>query len=84
MPIYPNPASNQVTIEMLITQDADVSLELLDARGRLIKTILPTQSLASGLYTYDVDISQIQAGTYFVRMRNGDVDVVNKLIISNY
>ena len=84
LPIYPNPASNQVTIEMLITQDADVSLELLDARGRLIKTILPTQSLASGLYTYDADISQIQAGTYFVRMRNGDVDVVNKLMISNY
>jgi PKD repeat protein len=84
LPIYPNPASNQVTIEMLITLDADVSLELLDARGRLIKTILPTQSLASGLYTYDVDISQIQAGTYFVRMRNGDVDVVNKLMISNY
>ena len=81
LPIYPNPASNQVTIEMLITLDADVSLELMDARGRLIKTILPTQSLASGLYTYDVDISQIQAGTYFVRMRNGDVDVVNKLII---
>ncbi len=84
LPIYPNPASNQVTIEMLITLDADVSLELMDARGRLIKTILPTQSLASGLYTYDVDISQIQAGTYFVRMRNGDVDVVNKLMISNY
>jgi hypothetical protein len=84
LPIYPNPASNNVTIELLVTLDADVSVELVDARGRLIKTIVPTQPLAAGLYTYDVDISQIQAGTYFVRMRNGDVDAMNKLIISNY
>lgn len=83
LPIYPNPASNNVTIELLVTLDADVSIELVDARGRLIKTILPTQSLAAGLYTYDVDISQIQAGTYFVRMRNGDVDAMNKLLITN-
>ncbi len=83
LPIYPNPASNNVTIELLVTLDADVSIELVDARGRLIKTILPTQSLAAGLYTYDVDISQIQAGTYFVRMRNGDVDAMNKLMITN-
>jgi hypothetical protein len=84
LPIYPNPASNQVTIELLLTIDSDVTIELVDARGRFIKTIVSTQTLAAGFYSYDVDISQIQAGTYFVRMRNGDVDVMNKLIISNY
>ena len=84
LPIYPNPASNNVTLELLLTIDSDVSLELLDARGRLIRTIVSTQTLDAGFYSYDVDISQIQAGTYFVRMRNGDVDVMNKLIISNY
>jgi hypothetical protein len=84
LPIYPNPASNNVTLELLLTIESDVSLELLDARGRLIRTIVPTQTLASGFYSFDVNISQVQAGTYFVRMRNGDVDVMNKLIISNY
>lgn len=57
--IYPNPSSDQIHIELSDEQSNDVIIEIIDMIGR---TILRRS------YTETIDISQIPAGLYLLRL----------------
>lgn len=59
--VYPNPASESITVHCTNNKG---SLLLLDATGRLVKTIVINES---GDISTSVDISQLKTGMYFVR-----------------
>lgn len=71
--IYPNPASNTVTI---CRQDASGPVDILDVHGRVVQTIEHTAGQAIKL-----DISHLLSGAYFVRMTTDNRVVVKKLIV---
>ena len=67
--LYPNPVSDQAIISFTAPQSAHVSIQILDARGVLIKSLLDeevqegehqlkfkTQDLAQGMYFYQLRI----------------------------
>jgi PKD repeat protein len=80
LPLYPNPANDEITLGVLVTVDSEISLEIVDSRGRLVKTVIQTQTLEKGLYNYLVNTSQLESGTYFVVLKS-DEQVVYKMEI---
>jgi PKD repeat protein len=80
-PIYPNPIDDVIHISLLVSVNSEVSIDLMDSRGRLVKTILPSVSLDPGVFTYDVSVAQINAGAYFLRMTTAAGTVVEKVTV---
>jgi len=62
---YPNPFHNQTTIEYNLTQSGNVSLNLMDANGRLVKHLFTGQH-QEGVHTLQLDASGLSPGTYFI------------------
>ncbi len=71
--LFPNPAHNQTQITFSHTFTG--LLELFDLSGKRIETIHLRNSTS-----YDLNLDNIQAGLYFIRVSNGDFLKVKKLI----
>jgi hypothetical protein len=74
--IYPNPANEQVFIE-LVDLSADMELYLSDVTGK----ILSTGNIPAGTSSYELEIAHLAAGTYFISLRNSESIIVRKLLI---
>lgn len=74
--IYPNPATNKVTISLSSESINDLKVSLIDIQGKEI--IAPSVSYAN---TLELDLSALNAGLYFVRMSKGKRTVIEKLIV---
>lgn len=69
---YPNPASEQVTIEFELRETAPVSLQLFDLNGRHVATLVQENTLAPGHYTARWNEPAAQpAGLYVYRLTAG-------------
>jgi hypothetical protein len=64
--VFPNPASDQVFIQIQSGSTAEVAVELYDLRGRLLLS-RPAQLLA-GANQLEFDIRQLAAGAYVIRI----------------
>jgi hypothetical protein len=82
MPIFPNPVIETMTLQVIVDAESEFTISLYDSRGREIQTIVPSQTLPIGLYSFVVDVQNISNGTYFVRMINGDNERMEKIVIS--
>lgn len=69
--IYPNPASETITISLQNQDNAYKPCSLVDASGRAIKTIKLTNTVTH------VDISDLNPGIYFIKIG----DWVEKLVV---
>ncbi len=66
MALYPNPSSEQLHLRLEEPLDADVSIQLLDLNGRLVKR----QALPAGSTTGELQVSELAAGIYFLKLAN--------------
>ena len=69
--VYPNPVTNNLTIELFEALGSDVQLEVISSTGK----ILNTMNVAGGVETVSLDFNDKPAGTYFIRLRFGKSDV---------
>jgi hypothetical protein len=70
--IYPNPASNYVTIN---SSEAIGSIELLDITGK----VLISETIQSNTFT--INVESYTKGIYFIKMTNTDFSETHKIII---
>ncbi len=65
--VYPNPASNVVTVEL---GSENEELQVFDILGNeVIRLLLPYSK-------YDIDISSLQAGVYFMKTQNAYLKII--------
>ncbi|MEQ8470965.1 MAG: PKD domain-containing protein, partial [Marinoscillum sp.] len=64
-PAFPNPTSGRTSIRAIIPRAGNIKLTLLDMAGQIRKTLL-LDNQPSGLSTFNVDLTESEAGTYFV------------------
>ncbi|MCC6282067.1 MAG: T9SS type A sorting domain-containing protein [Saprospiraceae bacterium] len=71
--LYPNPTSGAFTVQFGLSRSITVSLDMYDAQGRFLQTLLHPQVRAEGIYTEPLVLdSTIPSGAYFlVMIRDG-------------
>jgi hypothetical protein len=66
-PVYPNPFHGQTNISFILNRTSAVRLELYDARGRKIETILD-EICQAGENRIEFNAGMLPSGVYFCRM----------------
>ncbi|MBL0062892.1 MAG: T9SS type A sorting domain-containing protein [bacterium] len=64
---YPNPFNPSTTIAFDLNARAQVSLDVYDVTGRLVRTLINEQ-LNAGSYTHNFDAQGLPSGAYFARL----------------
>ena len=78
--IYPNPAKNETNIQLVLTQDSEVKIELLDATSKLVKVLRKQSVEKAGDMIHNIDLQDILPGVYNVLITIDGVTVQRKLI----
>ena len=77
--LYPNPASDKLTIVFEKLTDPGTEIMIYDFKGSVLHTYKP----GSGLSEFTINDSGLQNGIYLVRVKSGGFDLgYKKLIIS--
>tara|TARA_R110002050_G_scaffold265186_1_gene406178 strand:+ start:4419 stop:7610 length:3192 start_codon:yes stop_codon:yes gene_type:complete len=79
--VYPNPAQNQVSINLNLNNRSDVKVTVRDLSGRLVKT-LSAKAVPASTESLRMDVSSLKTGTYIVSLINGNESRTAKLIIT--
>lgn len=65
--VYPNPVENNVTVAFEVENKENLSLELYDLNGKLVKNLLK-ENMPIGKYQYSYDIGELSPGVYLVTL----------------
>lgn len=79
--IFPNPASNEVTIEVPMEADRDVQVRIVDGAGRV--AMEQNRVLSKGDNRFQFDLNSLANGMYFVQVRNGEQVNMRKLVVAH-
>jgi len=69
--LYPNPASDIVSLDYDLTDNADLSFEVHNMLGQTVHST-QQESLGSGAYTTRINTSNFQNGVYFVAVKENN------------
>ncbi|HXD92316.1 MAG TPA: T9SS type A sorting domain-containing protein [Bacteroidia bacterium] len=78
--VYPNPANDQSIINISLSRSQQISLELYDIQGSLVKTIVK-EKVTERQNQYQVSLLDVTAGTYFYRLITEDGISEKKLVV---
>lgn len=74
--LAPNPAAEEVRLILPAPAEQPLLMQIMDLSGRVLEShVLPAQT---GIYTYSC--AHLPGGLYFVQLRQGDAQVVLKLV----
>lgn len=76
--IYPNPAQNEFNVSFNLTEETDVTFQLMDARGALLGEATYTNALGQVQPFY---IDDLRSGLYFVRIQTISGVWIEKLLV---
>ncbi|MDO8367947.1 MAG: T9SS type A sorting domain-containing protein [Saprospiraceae bacterium] len=77
--LFPNPAMEQLTVEVPLEAEGNVSVTIIDPSGKMALTQQNTLTKGENQFTFDV--SSLPNGVYFVQVRNGEIAKTRKLIV---
>ena len=69
--VFPNPSSNNVTINYSLTAQSPALIDLYNVMGEKVKSIY-NKTQAVGTYNLQIDLSDLSDGIYFVKGNLGD------------
>ena len=82
---YPNPFNPETTIHYQLKEDGDVRLEIFDASGRLVRTLVQqNQSMGDPTAVWNgltENGSQAVSGVYLYQLRSGDFVQRKKMLL---
>jgi flagellar hook assembly protein FlgD len=82
---WPNPSSRQTTFRFTLEAESDVTLELYNSRGNLVK-VLVKGKLYGGDHSIEWNNSagpgeKVAGGVYFYRLKSNNFNQTRKLVI---
>jgi len=75
--IYPNPSTDNISIDLNIQKKSAVKFQLVDLAGKLIKEVNVGE--VQGKYNATINTNGIAKGTYFLRVNANDAVEVKKI-----
>ena len=79
--VYPNPASNNASVDFNLTSDNNVSIVLVNTVGQLIMSE-NLGNMNTGIHTYQMDASSLSNGLYFLNITVGNNTITKKVAIN--
>ncbi|MES2590368.1 MAG: T9SS type A sorting domain-containing protein [Bacteroidota bacterium] len=77
---YPNPVSQNTTIEFTLNKKSKVNIQIWDECGRLIETLM-NETLQEGKHSVLFDRKSLNAGIYYYCLATGNTRKTNKMVI---
>jgi hypothetical protein len=77
--VFPNPATENVTVELNVKKASPINFKLVDLTGKLIKEINADEVF--GNYKTSISITDIAKGSYFLKISTDDGVEVKKIMI---
>lgn len=80
---YPNPASTQTYIDIVLPEADKINVQIYDLMGRLTKTVV-NEYLNTGKHTLDINTTAFVPGIYFFKISSdsGQFNAVKKFIVA--
>ncbi|MFC4143001.1 GDSL-type esterase/lipase family protein [Pedobacter mendelii] len=80
---YPNPASTQTFIDIVLPEPDKISVQIFDMMGRLTKTVV-NEYLNTGKHTLEINTTTFSSGIYFFKISSdsGKYSAVKKFIVA--
>ncbi len=75
--IFPNPATNLLTLSCKGIEDGNVNIQVIDMSGKKVKELAKSNSVGQQL---TIDISDLKQGNYFVRLTANEKSVMKKIV----
>jgi len=79
--LYPNPASEEISVSFLLDNASDITMEIYDLSGRVIYTE-SSSTESFGKVTRKINISKITPGYYLLKVTTGNRSISEKIIIN--
>ena len=80
LPNYPNPFNPTTTIKYRVGSTSDVSINVYNVLGKRIRTLVDKQQ-QPGVYTEQFNGSNLASGLYFIRIKAGQYNQVQKMML---
>jgi len=77
---YPNPCKDKATVKFSIQEPSQIQLEIYDISGRKISSV-EEGFYTRGEYQTEINTSDLQPGSYFLKLRAGDQQTNRKIIV---
>ena len=76
--VYPNPAGNLVNFAFTTSKATTVTIDVLDASGRLVEQVYQGEHQGEQTYTWN---SNVKTGTYYCRINTGSKTMTKPIVI---
>jgi hypothetical protein len=80
--IFPNPAQNQFTLALTLTQSARVTAVLYDITGKQVLSLID-QNLSPGNHNRQLNVSGLTSGYYLLKITAGNSTSNHKLLLKD-
>lgn len=80
--IYPNPASNQFTLSLTLTQTTRVTAIMYDIAGKEVASLID-QTLPVGSHNQQLDVNGLNSGYYMLKITAGNSISNHKLLLKD-
>ena len=77
--VYPNPATDNIQIAYISDVAGPITINVVDVTGK--KYITEIKTAVAGVNSFEFDISSIASGMYFLQIKNGENQVIDKFIV---
>ncbi|MDR9399702.1 MAG: T9SS type A sorting domain-containing protein, partial [Salibacter sp.] len=77
--VYPNPASSQVNVALDLAERMDVTIEVADMQGRVVK--LKNLGEVNGKQVYNFNASDLSSGVYILNIQNQNGPIGHRTLI---
>jgi hypothetical protein len=81
--VYPNPANDRTAIELGLTANTPVGIDLYNALGQHVSTVLNNTNLSQGLHKFEVSTSDLSAGIYTLEIKSDDNKISRKFVVAH-
>ena len=79
--ISPNPCKHTTTLSFELNQTSDINFSIYSMTGSLVKQ-MSHSGFSTGKNSLQLDLSDMQAGTYICRITDNQNSVVQKLVVN--
>lgn len=78
--MFPNPASNQLGLHFVLTNEDSYTFEISNTLGQVVKTV-SMPNLSAGIYIESINTSDLSSGMYTVKVTGKNTQGTQKLMV---